>query len=164
MFDSSKLGILYDPTSAITGVSNGRWLDAWVYVDDVSGISAVNAVMNDGTDEITTSVSAAQLESAQWYHFQKNITSGDWSGWSTFDAANGIDYVGLYISNSTPVSTRNFKIDGVHFGLRPLAVTAFPAEREIVISRKKVDAMNNMTYSDLRDVLGEDYRFRIEIR
>jgi hypothetical protein len=55
------------------------------------------------------------------------------------------------------------RVDEVHFELEPMDIKKFPEEEEIVISQKKIDALNNLTYSELRDVTGEDYRFRIEI-
>jgi len=162
-FDNNKLGLIYNPASAINGVSNGWYLDAWIYVDDLSGLSGVNVSASDGSDEIISSISSGSMANGQWYHFEQNLSSSDWDGWNTFNASNGIDYVTFYMTNSTAGIARSLKVDEVHFEQRPLEIKSFPEEREVVVSKKKVNAMNNLTYDQLRDILGEDYRFRIEI-
>ena len=65
--------------------------------------------------------------------------------------------------NSTPAITRQLKVDEFHFELEPLEVKAFPEDIEEVVSNKKISALRNLTYEHLREVIGEDYRFRIEI-
>jgi hypothetical protein len=65
--------------------------------------------------------------------------------------------------NSTADITRQLSVDEAHFELKPLQVKAFSEERETVISGKKISALNNLTYDQLMDATGEDYKFRIEI-
>ena len=162
-FDATKLGLQYNPTGVFSGVSDGTYVDAWIYVNDTTDLSNVTVLLNDGSESITYAIPASSLDGGQWYHFSRNLTSSQWTGWSGFTTA-GIDYIALYMMNSTPGIDRNMTVDGLHFGPWPLEVTVFPIESELAISRKKVDAMNNMSYDDLRAVLGEDYRFRIEIK
>jgi hypothetical protein len=163
IFDNEKLGLKYDPASSIVGISNGWYIDAWIYVDDLAGISAVNVSISDGSDTIVSSISSSSMDSAAWYHFERNLTSSQWESWTTFDASNGIDNIIFYMVNSSAGLTRQMRVDEVHFELEPMDIKKFPEEEEIVISQKKIDALNNLTYSELRDVTGEDYRFRIEI-
>ena len=162
-FDATKLGLQYNPAGTFSGVSDGEYIDAWLYVNDTTGLSSVTVLLNDGSESITYAISASSLDSGQWYHLSRNLTSSQWTGWSSFNSA-AIDYVSIYMTNSTAEIARDLKVDGLHFGPWPLEVTVFPTESEIAVSRKKVDAMNNMSYDDLRAVLGEDYRFRIEIQ
>jgi len=163
LFDATKLGLRYNPAGTFSGVSDGYYLDAWLYVDDVTELSSVTALLNDGSGSITYAIPIAEFDSRQWYHFSRNLTSSQWTGWSGFNSA-AIDYVAFFMTNSTPSAKSGLKVDGLHFGPWPLEVTVFPTESELAVSRKKVDAMNNMSYDDLRAVLGEDYRFRVEIR
>jgi hypothetical protein len=162
-FDATKLGLQYNPTGTFGGVSDGEYIDAWLYVNDTTGLSSVTVLLNDSSESITYAIPASSLDSGQWYHFSRNLTSSQWTGWNSFNSA-AIDYVSIYMTNSTAEIARDLKVDGLHFGPQPLEVTVFPTESEIAVSRKKVDAVNNMSYDDLRAVLGEDYRFRIEIQ
>jgi len=162
-FNSSVLGITYNPGSDISGVSNGWYLDAWIYIDNLAGISEINVSVSDGTDEITSNVTHRNMESGEWYHLEIELDSGKWDAWNSFDASNGIDYVRFYLANSTTGLTRNLLIDEMHFEQEPLKVKTFPEEMYAVVSREKVDALGNLTYEELRLVLGGDYRFRIEI-
>ena len=162
-FDSKKLGLKYEPGSAITSVSNGWYIDSWIYVDDLSSVASVNVSISENGDTIITSISSSSMSSGLWYHFEKNLSSSEWEDWSTFDASNGIDNITFYMVNSTADITRQLKVDEVHFELRPLVVKSFPEEIEGVIAMKKLNALNNLTYDQLRDVTGEDYKFRIEI-
>jgi len=162
-FDSKKLGLKYEPGSAITSVSNGWYIDSWIYVDDLSSVASVNVSISENGDTIITSISSSSMSSGLWYHFEKNLSSSEWEDWSTFNASNGIDNITFYMVNSTADITRQLKVDEVHFELRPLVVKSFPEEIEGVIAMKKLNALNNLTYDQLRDVTGEDYKFRIEI-
>jgi len=65
--------------------------------------------------------------------------------------------------NSSAGLTRQLKVDELHFELQPLVVTAFPEKVEEVVSRKKIDALYNISYIELKDITGEDYKFRIVI-
>jgi len=162
-FDATKLGLRYNPAGTFSDVSDGDYIDAWLHMDDAAGLSSVTALLNDGSMSVTYAIPIVNFNSGQWYHFSRNLTSSQWSGWAGFDSA-AIDYAAFYMTNTTAGLTRDLKVDGLHFGPWPLEVTVFPAESELAISRKKVDAMNNMSYDELRAVLGEDYRFRIEIQ
>ena len=159
---ASKLGITYNPASTISGVSNGWYLSAWLYVDDMSNLAAVNASISDGSETITANVTG-DMTDGEWYHLERNLSSSQWAGWSSFNASKGIDSITFFMVNSSAGLTKQLKVDELHFGLRPLEVVAFPEETEKVVSRKKIDALNNLTYDELKEAIGEDYKFRIEI-
>jgi len=162
MFDDTKLGIQYNSGGALPGTAEGRYIDAWLDVNDTTNLSSVTFLLNDGTSSTTYAMPSSSLGGGQWYHFSRNLTSSQWSGQEGFNFGS-IKYVAMYMTNSTPGVAASMKIDGLHFGPKPLDVTVFPAESELVISKKKVDALNNMSYEDLRSILGQDYRFRIEV-
>ena len=159
---ASALGLKYDPASSIIGVSNGWYLDAWLYVDDLSNVAAVNVSISDGSNVIMANVTGS-MAGGEWYHIERNLSSSQWDRWANFDASNGIDNITFYMVNSSAGVTRQLKVDGVHFELRPLTAIAFPTKMEDMVSRKKVDALNNLTYSELKEATGEDFEFRIKI-
>lgn len=164
--DSPQIGVLglsYSPGSPITGVSNGWYLDYWMYIDDVSGISHLTTSVSDGTSTITKSIPASSITSGEWYHFERELTPALWDVWGTFNASNGITEISVHTSNYTASSARKMMIDQLHFELAPLSVHVYPEEVQDVISMKKLSALNNLTYEDLRDATGENYKFRIEI-
>ena len=161
-FSNDKLGLKYEPSST-SGVVNGWYIDSWIYVDDLSGVSSVDVSVSEVDDMITTSISSSSMESATWYHFEKNLTSSEWGDWTVFDASNGIDNITFHMVNTSADISRVLKVDEMHFGKRPLEVKSFPAEEETVIYSKKMSALNNLSYDQLRDVAGEEYQFRIEI-
>lgn len=162
LFDATKLGIQYNSGGAFAGTAEGKYIDAWLNVNDTTGLSSVTFMMNDGASSLTYAIPSSSLGSGQWYHFSRNLTSSQWSGQADFNFIS-IKYVAAYMTNSTPGISSSMKIDGLHFGPKPLDVTVFPTESELVISKRKVDALNNMSYDDLRSILGQDYRFRIEV-
>jgi hypothetical protein len=162
-FDNSTLGLQYDPGSLINGVSNGWYIDSWVYCNDISGISAINVSVKDTDETIMASIDSSNLESGKWYHLERELDSAFWSNWTSFDASNGIDSISFYMVNSSAGLDRELLVDEVHFEVKPLEVTVFPEEVEQVVSSKKIDALTDLDYEQLRDALGEDYRFRIEI-
>lgn len=162
-FDNETLGLRYDPASLMTGVSNGWYIDAWIYLDTLSGISAINVSVSDSSDVITTSIDANSLADNEWYHFERELNSTKWESWGTFNASDGIDNISFYMLNSTPDIIRQLKIDELHFELKPLDVKIFPEEVENIVSSRKISALGNLTYEELREIIGEEYRFRIEI-
>lgn len=162
-FDNDKLGLIYQPGSSISDVENGWYVDMWIYVENMADVSSVDISLDDGSDTIVSSVSAGLMENEEWYHLERNISSSEWTGWSTFNASNGIAQIMIYMVNSTPGVTKSLKVDDLHFELRPLEVKSFAEEVKPVVSRKKVDALSDLDYEKLREILEEDYRFRIEI-
>jgi hypothetical protein len=158
-FDSSSTaGLTYSPTPAIDA-SGYPYIDAWIYVDDISSLS-VNVSMSNGTDTIYTTI--GDISGGQWYHFEKEISSSNFDGWESFNISY-IDHVRFYMVNSTPEITRSILVDEFHFELQPLSVDVYPAQNISVVSGKKVSALNNFTFDELQKVLGEDYKFRVEI-
>jgi hypothetical protein len=162
-FDHEKLGLKYEPASPITGVSNNWYIDSWIYINDTTDLSTVNVSLSDGSDTIVSSIDIDSMNSGEWYHIERELTSSEWDSWGTFDASKGIQSIEIYMVNSTSGAIKKMKVDELHFELEPLAVTGFPEETEHILSMKKISALNNLTYEELRDVLGEDYNFRIEI-
>ncbi len=155
--DNSIAGLEYNPASDIDA-SSYPYIDAWIYVDDMSSVS-VNASIGNGTDTLSTTISG--ISSGEWYHFESQITGSGWEGQS-FNTAE-IDDVRFYMVNSTPGITRSISVDEFHFEIQPINVEAYPAQNITIVSGKKVNALNNFTIGELRAVLGEDYKFRVEI-
>lgn len=161
-FDSSSLGLEYNPSNNITGVSNGWYLDAWLYVDDTTSLSNVNVLINDNNESIYVDV-LSDISSGAWYHFEKELAStAGWTGWSSFNASNGIDFIDFYMVNVSSGLTRTLKIDGLHFKKKPLEVKTFPEKRINALSSNKFNALKNISYDELRKTVG-DYKFRIAV-
>jgi len=158
-----KIGLRYNPSIDITGISNGMYIDAWIQVDNLQDVKGVNVTINDGEDVIETRIPAGDMESGKWYHFERKLLSSEWDGWSTFNAANGLDGVTFYIDGDTSSISRNLKVDEFHFEKEPLKVKKYPEQVIPIVSKAKIDALGNLTYEELQNALGEDYKFRIEI-
>jgi hypothetical protein len=160
---NNTIGLLYNPGSPITGVSNGWYIDAWIYLDDVTNVSAISVNVSETNETITTNISTGSLINNKWYHFERKLNNTYWEGWETFNATKGIDNVSFYMINNTPGIVRQIKLDELHFEIEPLYMKVFPTESRDIVSDKKLSALENLTYEDLRYIIGEDYRFRIEI-
>jgi len=161
---TSSVGLNYNETDNITGVSNDWYLDVWLYIDDTSGLSEFRVyVRNDASNWIYTNF-LGSMTSATWYHFVKILDPNQWDFESSdFNASNGIDNLYFNMYNSTPGLTRTLKVDGLHFKKKPLTVKTFPEEHINAFSSSKFDALKNMTYDEARKLIGENYKFRIEI-
>ncbi len=154
----SRLGLEYNPAANISAASYPT-LSAWVYVDDMASI-AVNVSVNDNYNTIWHRISG--MKGNEWYHFSKNFTSTEWSNWTNFNIST-IDSIRFFMSNSSAGLTRQLKVDQLHLGLVPLDVKDYPEENYTVVSGKKVSAMDNLTYEQIKTIVGEDYKFRVEI-
>ena len=97
------------------------------------------------------------------HHFERKLNDSYWDGWDSFNATRGIDNVSFVMLNSTSGITRQLYVDEMHFEIEPIEFKIFPEEVRTIVSDKKIGALTNMTYEDLREIIGEDYRFRIEI-
>lgn len=162
-FSATALGLRYNPTANITGVSNGWYIDAWVYVDNKANLKTINITINDNNESISVNISDS-ISNGNWYHFVKELSStAGWSNWTAFNASNGIDYIVFFTENNTPDLTRTLKIDGLHFKKKPLTVKNFPEEHINTISYSKFNALKNISYSQLKKTVGEEYKFRVEI-
>lgn len=162
-FDNYTLGLTYNPAGYIAGLNNSWHIDAWIFLENVSSVAAVNISMSEPNDTITTNISANALTSGKWYHFERNLSSGYWDGWGSFNASKGVDNISFYMVNSSGGINRGIQVDDLHFEVEALEVRVFPEEMREVVSDRKVGALENLTYEDLREIIGEDYRFRIEI-
>ena len=160
-FDFSSLGLTYNPSGNISGVSNGWFLDAWIYVDNVTGINGIKVRLSDNNDSIYVDI-LNSIQSGVWYHFEKELKSTEWLNWTNFDASNGIDYVKFYLENNTPGLTRTLKVDALHFKKQPLKVKVFPEDTINVVSTTKIDSLKNISYENLKKTLG-NYNFRIKV-
>lgn len=162
-FNTTSLGLEYNPPNSIDGVSNGWYLRVWVYIDDTQNLKSINISVKDTTEIIHMNI-LDDMDSDTWYLFEKELSSSaGWEGWNTFNASNGIDFIRFYANNATTGLTRTLKVDGLRFEKKPLDVTTFPEENITAISRSKIDALKDMSYDELKEALGEDYKFRIEI-
>jgi hypothetical protein len=162
-FDNNTLGLIYDPSGFIAGLNNSWHIDAWIYLDNLSGVAAVNVSISETNDTIMTNISANALTGGKWYHFERKLNDTHWEGWGSFNASNGIDNISFYMINSSGGINRGIYVDDLHFEVEPLEVKVFPEEMRQVVSDRKIGALENLTYEDLREIIGEDYRFRIEI-
>lgn len=164
-FGSTSLGLRYNQSNNITGVSNGWYIDAWIYVDDKSGLDNISVRVNDNNESIHVNITN-NVVSGEWYHFVKelNSTTG-WLNWVSFNASNGIDYIDFYMENSTSSGgvNKTLKIDGLHFKKNPLTVKDFPEEHINSVSLSKFEALKNISYEEVRKTIGENYKFRIKI-
>ena len=161
-FDAYYVGLQYNPTSDIIGTDNNWYLDFWLYVDNVTGLDYIYImVAHNMTSRIETNFS--DLTDNTWYHFEKQLDPSLWYKYGTFDASEGIDRIIFDMDNSTPVLTRTFKIDGLHFKKKPLEVKTFPEEKITAVSGTKIDALENISYEEARKTVGENYKFRLEV-
>jgi len=161
-FSATALGLRYNPSTSITGVSNGWYIDAWLYIDDKTSLRAINITINDNNKSISVNISD-NINNGNWYHFKKELSStAGWSNWTAFNASNGIDYVDFYAENNSAGLIRTLKIDGLHFKKKPLTVKTFPEEQINTVSFNKFDALKNISYSELKKTVG-DYKFKLEI-
>ncbi len=167
IFPHSSFGLEYWPSSSITGVSNGWYIDTWLYIDDVTYLSAVYILLASGSTSITGSLLeniSGNMTSSTWYHFVKKLDPNIWeTKTGSFNASKGIRTIQFYAQNSTSGLTRTFKIDGLHFKKEPLEVKTFPEEKITAVSGTKFDALENISYDDARKTVGENYKFRLEI-
>jgi hypothetical protein len=161
-FDSSSLGLRYNPANNITGVSNGWHLDFWIYIDDISNLKSVIVRLNDNNESIYVNISS-NLTSGSWFHFEKELRSTEWLNWTSFNASNGIDFIDFYMENNSADLTKTIKVDGLHFKKKPLEVKAFPEEYILSISHSKFDVLKNISYDEVRKTVGGNYKLRVEI-
>jgi hypothetical protein len=156
---SNELGLEYNPASAITGVSNGWYLRAWLFVDDETSLDSINVSVGDGSNVITLDVSTG-MSSNSWYLFEKTISSSVWANWSSFNAGS-INFVRFSVKGTNDL-TRTLKIDGLRFEKTPLSATVFPEEEIKAISSSKTKGLRNINPDEIT-ATGEGYKFRIEI-
>ena len=159
----NKIGLKYNPSIDMTGVTNGMYIDAWIQVDNIENVIGINVSLSDGEDAIETRIPGLSLENGKWYHFEKKLVASEWDGWTSFNPANGIDSITFYIQGSTSSITRKLEVDELHFEKEPLKIVKYPEQIVSIVSKKKIDALNNLTYEELQNALGGDYKFRIEI-
>ena len=162
-FSATALGLRYNQSENITGISNGWYVDAWIFVDSKSSLRAINITINDNNESISVNISE-NITNGVWHHFEKELSStAGWSNWNAFNASNGIDYMDFYLVNDTPNLNRTLKIDGLHFKKRPLTVKTFPEEHIEAISYNKFDTMRNLSYDELKKTIGENYKLSVQI-
>jgi len=162
-FDSSSLGLKYNPTNNITGISNGWYMDSWIYVDDISNLSTVIVRLNDNNESIYVDI-LPNLTSNTWYHFEKELKSTEWSNWTIFNVSQGIDFIDFYMENSSSDLTKTMKIDSLYFKKKSLEVKTFPEENIFAVSSSKLDVLQNISYDEARRSLGGNYRFKLEVQ
>jgi len=161
-FDSSSLGMRYNPANNITGISNGWYLDSWVYINDISNLNSVIVRVSDNKENIYVDI-LPYLTNSNWYHFEKELKSTEWLNWTNFDASQGIDFIDFFMTNSTIGINKTLKVDGLHFKKKPLEVKAFPEENILAVSLSKFDVLQNISYDETKKSAGENYKFRLEI-
>jgi len=162
-FDANDLGLIYEPTNDINGITNSWYLDVWIYVDDTTNLNTfLISLRHNASSYIQTNISS-DLTSNTWYHFERQLDSSLWTIFGGFNASEGIDLIVLDMYNSTPDLTRTLKVDGLHFKKKPLEVKIFPEEKITAVSATKFDALKNISYDEARKTVGENYKFRLEV-
>jgi hypothetical protein len=163
-FDShSQGGLIYLPD--IYGVSNDWFIDAWLYVDNVTNLTSFIIQM----DHVPVPSAPIYIDilnnvtSATWYHFGRQLDPSLWDGNDNFNASSGIDYILFYLTNGTGGLWRTIKVDFLHFKKKPLEVKTFPEEKITAVSGTKLDVLKNISYDDVRKTVGENYKFRLEV-
>jgi len=160
-FSATALGLRYNPTENITGISNGWYIDAWVYINNKAQLGVINIRVNDNSESIFVNIKD-DMEPG-WSHFAKELSStAGWSNWSIFDASNGINYIDFYAENNSADLTRTLKIDGLHFKRKPLTVKTFPEEKIDAISYSRFEVMKNLSYDELKRTIG-NYKMSVQI-
>ncbi|MEM7825110.1 MAG: hypothetical protein QXO27_04015 [Candidatus Aenigmatarchaeota archaeon] len=159
-FSSNTLGLEYNPPSNITGAENW-YLRAWLFVDDITGLTSLNISISDNQEIITRNV-LNEMNSGQWYLFEKELSPSVWSNWNDFNASRGIDFIRFFAVNNSE-STRTIKIDGLRFEKNPLNIIVFPEERIDLISSTKLKLLKNLSIDEISNIIGKGYKFRIEI-
>jgi len=163
-FDDNELGLIYDPTGYINGTTNNWYLDAWLYVDNITDLNFVMVwVWHNLTNFIYANDILSDLTSDTWYHFVRQLDPSLWTETGTFNALEGIDKVYFSLYNSTFGLTKTIKVDGLHFKKKPLTVKSFPEEYINAISYNKFDTMQNLSYDELKKTIGESYKISVQI-
>ncbi len=162
-FSSNSCGLRFDPSNNINGISNEWYVDVWLYIDNKTNLSIYFYITDANLAQIYINLTD-NISSSTWYHLVKKLDPT--SGWETngqFNASTGIDQITFHADNSSVILERTFKVDGLHFKKKPLIVKTFPEEKISVISYKKLNALGNMSYENVRKTIGENYKFRIEV-
>jgi hypothetical protein len=162
-FDANDLGLIYNPAGTINGINDSWYFDCWFYVNDTGGLSSVNISLTDTSDTIFTSVDASMVSSGEWYHFEKELDSGFWDDWTTFDSSNGIDSISIFMVNSTPVTSKQLIVDEVHFEIAPIESDVYSESVERVVSYEKRTVLSNFDPETVSYSIGDEYRFSVEI-
>jgi hypothetical protein len=162
-FDANDLGLIYEPTNDINGITSSWYLDVWIYVDDTTNLNTfLISLRHNASSYIQTNISS-DLISNTWYHFERQLDSSLWTIFGGFNASEGIDLILFDMYNSTPDLTRTLKVDGLHFKKKPLEVKTFPEEKITAVSVTKFDALKNISYDETRKTVGENYKFSLEV-
>jgi hypothetical protein len=162
-FDANDLGLIYEPTNDINGITNSWYLDVWIYVDDTTNLNTfLISLRHNASSYIQTNISS-DLTSNTWYHFERQLDSSLWTIFGGFNASEGIDLIVLDMYNSTPDLTRTLKVDGLHFKKKPLEVKIFPEEKITAVSVTKFGVLKNISYDETRKTVGENYKFSLEV-
>ncbi|MEM7821580.1 MAG: hypothetical protein QXX38_02075 [Candidatus Aenigmatarchaeota archaeon] len=124
---NSLLSLEYNPEENITGVENGWYIRAWLFVEDVSKIKSLNISISDNNEVITKNLT--EIKGGEWYLFEEEISSSNWYNWTNFNSSLGIDFVKFSISNKTSETTGSIRVDGLRFEKKPLKILVFPEKK-----------------------------------
>jgi len=161
---SSNLGLKYDPSASISGITNDWYMGVWLYLDSKTDLSNFYVNVSDSNGNSINTDIFSNITGATWYHFEELLDPTEWTQSGTFNASTGIDEITFYIVNSSSISTtRTLKVDGLHFKKKPLTVKTFPEGQTYAVSSSKFNALKSISYSELKKTVGEEYKFRVEI-
>lgn len=147
---------------------------AGVYVSGGQRMTPVSSVLPNNTwTHVAFTYDSSDRTLKTYINGGQEIKSSTLSGLSTYSmsVSNNALGIGRYSSyywngqiDEVRIYNRALSPTEINATLSsPLVVKTFPEEKIQVVSKKKIDALENITYEQLRDVTGEDYRFRIEI-
>jgi hypothetical protein len=174
-------GTLYNGSIICSGGDCPNWVDG----------KFGKALKFDGTNDYVRVSSFPTTEAISIAYWKKNSTDLAWhfvvnsSGTIYVDGSQANEKIfisfaasNLVIGNSSDGVYYNGTLDEVRIyncalsqdeiitlnNSSPLSVKTFPAQKILAISQKKLQALRNLTYENLRAALGEEYKFRIEIK
>jgi hypothetical protein len=178
---NEKTGTLYNGSIICSGGDCPNWVDG----------KFGKALKFDGSNDYVRVTPFSISEAKSIAYWKKNVTDLAWhhivnsSGTIYVDGSQASEKIfisftssELIIGNSSDGVYYNGTLDEIRIYNRalstdeiitlnnssPLSVKTFPAQEISAISQKKLQALRNLTYENLREALGEEYKFRIEIK
>jgi hypothetical protein len=174
-------GTLYNGSTICSGQDCPNWVDG--KFGKALSFDGINDYLKVSSFPISEAISIAYWKKNSTdlaWHFVVNSSGKIYVDGSQANEKIFISFAGsdLIIGNSSDGVYYNGTLDEVRIynyalsqdeiialnNSSPLSVKAFPAQKFLAISQKKLNVLRNLSYEKLREALGEEYKFRIEIR
>jgi hypothetical protein len=174
-------GTLYNGSTICSGQDCPNWVDG--KFGKALSFDGINDYVKVSSFPISEAISIAYWKKNSTdlaWHFVVNSSGKIYVDGSQANEKIFISFAGsdLIIGNSSDGVYYNGTLDEVRIynyalsqdeiitlnNSSPLSVKAFPAQKFLAISQKKLNVLRNLSYEKLREALGEEYKFRIEIR